>query len=243
MSSKRFRILIVDGDPSRSAELRAALVEGGDQVEITRAASLEEAEAMEGEGFDATLFPEGPGNAPHPIVLDPLTGLAGRPGFESRLEQRLAQEKPFSLLFIDLDGFKKVNDTYGHQVGDRVLEEVAQRLKRSVRSQDLCCRWGGDEFTVLMRGDRRRKSLTSAAQRIVRSLCQPMAVDGLILRCGASTGLATYPIDGTDAHSLIQAADQAMYRAKFQGGSRLRAFDRQLELYEQPSYARVSPQP
>lgn len=236
MIAKKIRILLVDEDLVRADVLRGALTAASrGEVEVVHVMGADEAEELEGDAFDATLVPTAPGLEPFPLNKDPLTGLVTRPGFEARLRHRIGRDRHFSVLFLDLDGFKDVNDSYGHQTGDRLLQEVARRLKQSVRAHDLCCRWGGDEFTVMLEGDQRRQELVCTAQRILHSLSHPTTIDGVVLRISASLGVASYPTDGQDMASLLCCADRAMYRAKFHGGARLRFFDRQLELFEPQS--------
>lgn len=147
---------------------------------------------------------------------DPLTGVLNRRGFEREAAKRLTEsndDATGALLFIDLNEFKQINDTHGHEVGDQLLTVAAQRLKTGLRSCDIIGRPGGDEFVALVpdvTGDVAEK----LAQRLTRSLEQPYLIGPGTLRCSASIGLALYPANANTLTGLMRAADQAMYRAK-----------------------------
>jgi len=155
---------------------------------------------------------------------DYLTGLANPTLFRDRLEQALARaarsERPLALLFVDLDRFKDVNDEAGHDVGDALLQEVASRLRNCVRQSDTVARIGGDEFTVVLEGLEHTRAAANVAQKILDALAGPFRIMGRALDGGASIGIALSPHCGRDAASLIRSADQAMYRAKSDGGGR-----------------------
>jgi diguanylate cyclase (GGDEF)-like protein/PAS domain S-box-containing protein len=150
--------------------------------------------------------------------FDLLTGLPNRRLFYDRLAKALARAERgghgLSLLYVDLDGFKAVNDALGHAVGDRVLETTAERLLGVVRQSDTVARMSGDEFVIML------ERTTDAAQpgRVARAVCavlrRPFEVDGHTLRLSASVGVAVSPVDGTGAEGLLQAADAALYRVK-----------------------------
>ena len=152
---------------------------------------------------------------------DRLTGLANRGQFERELRRALLEARrrqtELALLFIDLDRFKPINDTHGHAMGDRVLCEVAQRLKAATRTADVVARLGGDEFVVLLPALNVTSGCEVVAEKILQALCEPMVIDGLLLRVGASIGVVTYPDGGDDAETLIHKADLAMYQAKQAG--------------------------
>lgn len=148
---------------------------------------------------------------------DPLTGLANRRRIEALAVQALANarrsDRSAAVLVIDLDGFKAINDSFGHAAGDLVLREVAARLNARVRPSGLLARLGGDEFVVLLPGaDAREAEAVVEACRSIFAL--PIAVDGRELRLGGSVGLALYPEQGRTFPELLQAADAAMYRVK-----------------------------
>ncbi|HJU99596.1 MAG TPA: EAL domain-containing protein [Burkholderiaceae bacterium] len=152
---------------------------------------------------------------------DPLTGLDNRLSLNLRLEQLLAQTRrangTAAVLFIDLDHFKKINDTHGHQTGDLLLQAVAQRLQELLREVDTIARLGGDEFIVVTSGNVTPDEASTIAVRIVEALGAPYQLDGKTVHTGASVGVAMFPGDGADAGTLLRHADTAMYAAKSQG--------------------------
>jgi diguanylate cyclase (GGDEF)-like protein len=152
---------------------------------------------------------------------DPLTGLPNRAGLKERAEAALAlagrSQSHIAALLIDLDRFKNINDTYGHNAGDEVLQQLAQRLKNAVRSEDLAVRMGGDEFFVLQTGLTQPTGAASLARRLIKVLSEPYQVAGTELNCGACIGIAIGPADAKDWDSLISCADAAMYKAKEEG--------------------------
>ncbi|WP_137940424.1 EAL domain-containing protein [Chitinivorax sp. B] len=154
-------------------------------------------------------------------TTDHLTGLNNRAGFKTSLLHTLArcsrQTSLMALLLIDLDRFKQVNDTLGHEMGDQLLQAVAERLKRSIRMSDTLARLGGDEFTVILEDLNDVEDAAYCAAKIIETLKRPFTIDTMELVIGASIGIATYPECGTDPVTLMQAADVAMYRAKSDG--------------------------
>jgi len=156
---------------------------------------------------------------------DSLTGLLNRAAFQSRLEKSLAQAQQsagaVALLFIDLDGFKRVNDTEGHRAGDEVLRIVATRIASMVRAGDTIARLGGDEFLVMLDREVTREVTDNIGHRIIEVLHQPMTVEGRDLHIGASIGVALNPPLESDIEALMTRADQAMYSAKRAGKGRL----------------------
>lgn len=151
---------------------------------------------------------------------DPLTQLGNRSLFDEHGNAALNRAKQHNsrlgILFIDLDGFKPINDTYGHQAGDYVLQEVGKRLSGSLRSTDLVVRQGGDEFLVLLEGGSVYNAFV-IAQKLMDILREPIEFEGNILSISASIGISRYPEHGYDLDSLIEKADAAMYHAKKQG--------------------------
>ena len=165
---------------------------------------------------------------------DPLTGLANRTLLHDRLAHALRQRRPVNeplgLLLIDLDGFKPVNDTYGHAIGDALLQQVAERLLAGVRTGDTVARLGGDEFAVLLevRGDGGlRRGGLDVAERLLKALQQPFLVEGKEVAVGASMGLAI-ACRTTDAEAMLQQADFAMYASKDHGRGRITVFGPEL---------------
>lgn len=152
---------------------------------------------------------------------DSLTGLQNRSAFHRRFEHSLSRVRSrggaVALLFIDLDGFKKINDGHGHKVGDEVLRCVARRLAHAVRGSDTVARLGGDEFLVMLDTDVEGDLVGHIGARIISALAEPMDVDGLALRVGASIGVAMHPPLEGDIELLMTQADKAMYAAKRTG--------------------------
>jgi diguanylate cyclase (GGDEF)-like protein len=120
----------------------------------------------------------------------------------------------FGLIYFDLDGFKQVNDSFGHRVGDEYLQKVAARVKGQLRAQDKLARVGGDEFAVLVPLIRSRADLTDIIERLQAALREPLKLEGSVLRSSASFGIAVYPDDGTTREQLLDIADAAMYSSK-----------------------------
>ena len=152
---------------------------------------------------------------------DPLTGLLNRRGLDADavavLADTIAQQLPAAILYVDLDDFKQVNDSHGHEAGDLVLCELAARLQRCTRGPDLLARIGGDEFVLLLL-DVDAAGAREVAERVALAAREPVAINGREVTCGASVGIALFPKDGDDLKTLLQAADRAMYRAKSGGG-------------------------
>lgn len=152
---------------------------------------------------------------------DALTGLYNRVSFEEYLSHALAiakrNEQLIAVCFIDLDRFKVINDTLGHDIGDQVLITVANRLKKTLRESDFISRWGGDEFVVILENVASASDTAVIATNLINELKEPMEVNGHRLITTASIGIALYPENGTDAGTLIKHADSAMYQAKDSG--------------------------
>lgn len=193
---------------------------------------------------------------------DSLTGLPNRRHFKSVMQDKLIQAKQddqlLAVLFIDLDGFKAINDIYGHHIGDRLLKEVARRLKAATRSRDFIARLGGDEFVALLDINGEDDAIR-VANHLIKAISVPYEIEGSRLRVSASVGIAVYPHNGDTRRGLMVNADAAMYRAKSMGRNRycfsdnalnddvqnrlslLRELDnaidkQQLVLYYQPKY-------
>lgn len=152
---------------------------------------------------------------------DALTGLPNRQLFYDRLNQSLAQAYKTSdkvgLMFLDLDGFKPINDTYGHDAGDIMLKEVAQRLQTCVRSTDTVSRLGGDEFTIVLSSIKDVNDVKIVAQKVIDAINKPFTIGDAEVKAGTSIGISTYPLNGSTAVELIKASDTAMYQAKKSG--------------------------
>lgn len=158
-------------------------------------------------------------------VTDPLTGLPNRHALRTCIDHALARARRTSrmlaLLFVDLDGFKEINDSHGHECGDRVLAELARRFRRRTRDMDTVARLGGDEFVIVMEDlDDGRFAATLAGKMLVAA-AEPVAIDGRTMRLTASVGVSLFPGDGVDAATLMRHADMAMYAAKAAGKNRV----------------------
>jgi diguanylate cyclase (GGDEF)-like protein len=151
---------------------------------------------------------------------DALTGLPNRVAFRERLADLLKQAEraggTFAVAFVDLDGFKEVNDRHGHDVGDDIIRRAAARLSQTVRGNDFVARLGGDEFVVLL-VDQTTDSIERVAQNIVAAMNEPYRNEHHTVNLSASVGVALYPEDGEELSTLLRHADQAMYRIKNQG--------------------------
>jgi diguanylate cyclase (GGDEF)-like protein len=149
---------------------------------------------------------------------DALTGLPNRRGFEPPLRRELARHaggaQVLALLFVDLDGFKAVNDRFGHAAGDELLRIVGARLVAGLRRSDLVCRHGGDEFVCLLPQLHSATRAGALAAALLRSITEPCVLGGQVVRVEASIGVAIYPRDGDSAPTLMRSADSAMYAAK-----------------------------
>lgn len=160
----------------------------------------------------------------HVALHDQLTGLPNRGLFLDRLQTALVLARrdhtELSLLYLDLDMFKPVNDTFGHAVGDLLLQEVSDRLNQCVRESDTVGRFGGDEFLVLLTGASLLDDVVMVAEKIRAVLNQPFDLSGHQLSISPSIGVARYPADAQDYQKLIRCADAAMYEAKREGGNR-----------------------
>ncbi len=166
----------------------------------------------------------------HQAHHDALTGLPNRTLFADRLLQAVhiakkSQKKQLAVMFIDLDRFKWVNDTMGHEAGDLLLKEVALRLNACVRDTDTVARLGGDEFTVIMTQINHILDTQTIAKRILKSLSTPFMLKEQEVSIASSIGIASFPKDGLDAETLLKKADTAMYQAKNQGRNRFIFFD------------------
>ncbi|MEY4907093.1 MAG: hypothetical protein RL260_811 [Pseudomonadota bacterium] len=156
---------------------------------------------------------------------DPLTGLCNRARFFDLLGSARSRVHgsgdQLALLFLDLDGFKEINDRHGHDAGDQLLRQVAERLRHTVPPHDPLCRFGGDEFLVLIQTHQGEDALAALAEQILVAIAQPFDVEGRRLSVGVSIGIAVYPRDAMSTLELVRAADTAMYQAKQQGKGRV----------------------
>jgi diguanylate cyclase (GGDEF)-like protein/PAS domain S-box-containing protein len=173
----------------------------------------------------------------HQANFDMLTALPNRHMFHDRLRQEIKKAKRESLflalLFIDLDGFKQVNDSFGHAQGDALLVEAASRIASCVRASDTLARLGGDEFTIILSGLDHVSSIERIAHNVIGALNKPFLLEGDQALVTASIGIALYPSDGSDPEELLRHADQAMYAAKNGGRNRYSYFTPDLQLAAQ----------
>jgi diguanylate cyclase (GGDEF)-like protein len=162
---------------------------------------------------------------------DALTGLPNRLLLMSRLElmlDRFRKDVPGAVLFVDLDGFKQVNDTFGHKAGDELLQTVTTRLNARLRHTDTLARLGGDEFVFVLEHIAHAQEAATVAEHIVQQIKAPFALaDGTTVHIGASVGIALFPNDGTNADQLLERADRALYSAKRAGKGVYRFFESQ----------------
>jgi diguanylate cyclase (GGDEF)-like protein/PAS domain S-box-containing protein len=167
-------------------------------------------------------------NLRHLAYTDGLTGLPNRTLLHDRLQQALAiasrRDSPVAVFFLDLDRFKVINDSLGHDVGDRVLISVAQRLRACLRDEDTLARLGGDEFAILLPEVSSARGASAVAGKLLSALAGPQLVNGHELTVAASIGIALFPEDGGDVKSLLRSADAAMYSAKARGRGRAAFF-------------------
>lgn len=151
-------------------------------------------------------------------LQDALTGLPNRISFEQGLIQGLSQAKRhgwgLAVLFIDVDKFKSINDSYGHDTGDQVLLMLANRLKSSVRDEDMVSRWGGDEFVCLLLEIKQEADVTHLAEKMINRIAEAYEANGIVFSIVASIGIAIYPADGDTPEILFKNADTAMYKSK-----------------------------
>lgn len=178
---------------------------------------------------DITLIKQHEKQLEHIAHFDALTGIPNRLLLADRLQQALAHSKRdgsiLAVCYLDLDGFKFVNDTMGHEAGDKVLIEVTKRIKSSIREDDTVARLGGDEFAVLLLGLHAAEECSASLNRLLEAISQPIEIRNKLFEVSASIGVATYPSDDHDADTLLRHADQAMYTAKQSGKNRYYLYD------------------
>lgn len=159
----------------------------------------------------------------HQAFHDPLTGLPNRMELDQRAAAALAQAqrqgRSIAILFLDLDGFKRVNDSHGHAIGDRLLQLVAARFQACLRARDTLARIGGDELAVLVEAIDDPETAAEIARSLIAAVREPFLVDGRRATLGVSIGIAVHPVDGDEVRTILQAADRAMYRVKMAGGN------------------------
>lgn len=184
-------------------------------------ARLNNVNCLVGAGIDITARRAAEQQIQFLAYYDALTGLPNRVLFGEQLNQALAaaqrNRQPLAILFIDLDFFKEVNDTYGHDCGDQILQQASSRISASLRSMDCVSRLGGDEFVAMLQGIASPEDAVLVAEKILAAIAAPFDLDGRRITLSSSIGIAIHPEHGDDAHSLISSADKAMYTAKSKG--------------------------
>ena len=159
---------------------------------------------------------------------DHLTGLVNRALFRDRLAQAMSrstrESKMLAVVFVDLDGFKEVNEAHGHELGDTLIRSASQRLRGCVRKTDTLARLGGDQFSVICEGIRSNDDAILVCQKVHDALEQPFYLEGTQVSIGASIGASLFPQDANDPERLLACADDAMYRAKRAGGNRFHLY-------------------
>jgi diguanylate cyclase (GGDEF)-like protein/PAS domain S-box-containing protein len=164
----------------------------------------------------------------HMAHHDPLTGLSNRTLFQQRLAQLISharrREEAVAIMFLDLDQFNQINDSFGHAVGDMVLREISKRLSRCLRESDTLARWGGDEFVVALATPDVEQTSRQVAESMLEALSEPVFAEKHELHLSGSIGISLYPTDGLDVQTLLRAADTAMYHAKGKGRGTLEFF-------------------
>jgi two-component system, cell cycle response regulator len=172
-------------------------------------------------------------NLRHLAYYDSMTNLPNRMLFTERLAQELKRairyQGTLALLFVDLNGFKQVNDTFGHHIGDLLLIEIGGRLQDCVRTADSVARLGGDEFAIILSKSTAKDNMTMVANRIIKALEEPFILEGKECLVGASIGISRFPEDGEEMDTLLMKADTAMYRAKDQSCSCYRFYDEKIK--------------
>ncbi len=151
---------------------------------------------------------------------DALTGLANRELFHSRLLAAIASNENVAVFFMDLDGFKNINDTLGHDSGDLLLQETARRIAGEMGEKDTVARMGGDEFTVVITSPSSKEDVAACAERLLRNVSGPVSLGDACVSITASIGISCYPQDGKNVQELMKCADMAMYKAKERGRNR-----------------------
>lgn len=173
----------------------------------------------------------------HLAYYDPLTNLANRKFFMEQLEQAVSSgkrsERGFALMFIDLDGFKHINDTLGHAEGDKLLQQIAHNLRSSLRESDIVARLGGDEFTVLSLDTTDEFQALAVAEKLLGALSTPVTLSHQQITASGSIGITLFPDDGTSSSELMQNADLAMYKAKAEGRNNYQFFSSNLQKHAQ----------
>ena len=209
----------------QNQQLREARDELEERVRVRTAALTAEIEERRRAELELQKYSE---QIRHMAHHDPLTGLSNRIQFQQRLEQLIAharhRNESVATMFLDLDQFNQINDSFGHAVGDMVLREISQRLTRCLRETDVLARWGGDEFVVALSTPDIEQISRRVAEAMLEALLAPVFAEKHELHLSGSIGISLYPADGLDVQTLLRAADTAMYHAKAKGRGTLEFF-------------------
>ena len=236
MVEERLRSL-TSSHPAISYELQVTLPDGSrrwhewtDRGIFDETGRLSEYQSV---GRDITERKRAEQQARYLAQHDPLTNLPNRALLEDHLQYALGQarrdQRQIAVLLLDLDGFKRVNDTLGHLVGDRLLRAVGERLRRNLRASDVVARFGGDEFAVVQTAISDPRAAVVLTRKLLDALAQPLELGGETMLLAASAGVALFPEHGATPAALIEAADLALYRAKEEGRSKFRLFAPEME--------------
>ena len=236
MAQERLRSL-TPAHPAVSYELQVALPDGTrrwhewtDRGIFDEAGRLSEYQSV---GRDITERKRAEQRARYLAQHDPLTNLPNRALLEDHLQYALGQarrdQRQIAVLLLDLDGFKRVNDTLGHLVGDRLLRAVSERLRHNLRASDVVARFGGDEFAVVQTAINDPRAAVVLTRKLLDTLARPFELGGETMLLAASAGVALFPQHGATPEALIEAADLALYRAKEEGRSKFRLFAPEME--------------
>ena len=171
---------------------------------------------------------------------DPLTSIPNRLLLADRMKLGISQaardQNMMAVCYLDLDGFKPINDTMGHEVGDTILVEVSRRIENTIRGGDTVARLGGDEFVILLLGLEKGEESLATVERLLKSIAEPISIQSKTLRISASIGVSIYPIDNEDPDTLLRHADQAMYAAKESGKNRYHIYDVEMDKRSREQY-------
>jgi diguanylate cyclase (GGDEF)-like protein/PAS domain S-box-containing protein len=229
---------IAKGEPFRNVELRSLTRAGSLVWQLVSGVPIRDEMGLvrgyRGTAMEITERKQAERRIEELATRDPLTGLPNRLLLADRLGQGLLSAQRagdmLGVLFVDLDHFKNINDTLGHQAGDLLLKEVARRLGGVVRKGDTLSRQGGDEFVVVLEGLKTPDDAGQVAQKVLNSLAQPCEIEGHRIVTSGSVGIAVYPSDGADAATLMRHADTAMYAAKSSGRKNYQFFSADMNL-------------
>lgn len=211
----------------------------GDELVVNSQAEVEcdsegKAQIVSGTTLDITARIRAENEIQQLINYDTLTNLPNRTLLNDRLRQAIAQaardRQMAGVLLLDLDRFKGINETLGHHAGDKLLKTIAKRLKACVRETDTLARIGGDEFSVVLPGVSSEENITAVTKKILGLISEPIHIDGHEIYTSGSIGIAVYPMDGEDGHTLLKHADQAMYQAKERDGNNFQFFSCEMNI-------------